>query len=200
VGNLQKKLFILVKVIESYKINFPSLNNPLKNLQILHVHKKIYKECRRTISMTYTEIKERNGKKYFYRVLSIRNKKKVSKKRKYLGLNLNKKELSEKEKQADIQLIPKKKIDKKLFNKIQIILKKNKIKKAGIFGSYARGEQRKNSDIDILIQPRKDMGFSFAGLEIELSKKLKKKVDLITYNSINHLLKERILNQEVKII
>jgi len=151
--------------------------------------------------MAYTEIKERNKKKYFYRVLSIRNGKKVSKKRKYLGLNLNKKELSEKEKQADIQLIPKKKIDKKLFNKIKIILKKNKIKKAGIFGSYARGEQRKNSDIDILIQrPKKMSLFDLTGLEMILEEKLKKKVDLLTYNSINHLLKERILNQEVKII
>ena len=151
--------------------------------------------------MVYTEIKERNGKKYFYRVISIRNGKKVSKKRKYLGLNLNKKELSEKEKQADIQLIPKRKIDKKLFNKIRTILKKNKIKKAGIFGSYARGEQRKNSDIDILIQrPKKMSLFDLTGLEIILEEKLKKKVDLITYNGINHLLKERILNQEVKII
>jgi len=151
--------------------------------------------------MTYTEIKERNKKKYFYRVLSIRNGKKVSKKRKYLGLNLNKKELSEKTKQADIQLIPKKKIDKKLFNKIKAILKKNKIKKAGIFGSYARGEQRKNSDIDILIQrPKKMSLFDLTGLEMILEEKLKKKVDLLTYNSINHLLKERILNQEVKII
>ena len=165
------------------------------------LHKKIYKECRRTILMVYTEIKERNGKKYFYRVLSIRNGKKVSKKRKYLGLNLNKKELSKKEKQANTQLIPKKKIDKKLFNKIRTILKKNKIKKAGIFGSYARGEQRKNSDIDILIQrPKKMSLFDLTGLEIILEEKLKKKVDLITYNGINHLLKERILNQEVKII
>ena len=150
--------------------------------------------------MAYTEIKERNKRKYFYRVLSVRNGKKVSKKRKYLGLNLNKKELSEKEKQADIQLIPKKKIDKKLFNKIKTILKKNKIKKAGIFGSYSQGEQRKNSDIDILIQPRKDMGFGFAGLKIELSKKLNKKVDLVTYNGLSPYLKEKILNQEVKII
>lgn len=165
------------------------------------LHKKIYKECRRTISMVYTEIKERNRKKYFYRVVSIRNGKKVSKKRKYLGLNLNKKELFEKEKQADIQLIPKKKIDKKLFNKIRVILKKNKIKKAGIFGSYARGEQRKNSDIDILIQPNKNSsGFAFFGLQDDLSKELNKKVDLVTYNGLSPYLKERILNQEVKII
>ena len=49
------------------------------------------------------------------------------------------------------------------------ILKRNGIKKAGIFGSYARGEARKKSDIDILVQPPKGMGFQFASLEITLS-------------------------------
>ena len=36
--------------------------------------------------------------------------------------------------------------------KIRRILKKHKVAKAGIFGSYARGEAKKNSDIDILIE------------------------------------------------
>lgn len=37
-------------------------------------------------------------------------------------------------------------------NKIRKILKKNRVVRAGIFGSYARGEQKKKSDIDVLIQ------------------------------------------------
>ena len=40
--------------------------------------------------MVYTEIKEKNKRKYYYRVKSIRNGKKISKKRKYLGVNLSK--------------------------------------------------------------------------------------------------------------
>ena len=44
---------------------------------------------------------------------------------------------------------------KKIEKKIIPILKKNSIVRAGIFGSYARGEQKKKSDIDILIQVRK---------------------------------------------
>lgn len=55
--------------------------------------------------MVYTEIKEKNKRRYFYRVLSIREGKKVEKKRVYLGANLNKKELSQKEKQADKELM-----------------------------------------------------------------------------------------------
>lgn len=155
--------------------------------------------------MAYTEIKHRNDRKYFYRVVSVRKGKKVSKIRKYLGINLSKKELSLKEKKADKSLIEMNpKIKKSLNNSIKVkirnILIKNKIKKAGIFGSYARGDYRKNSDIDILIEPPKGLGFGFAGIEIQLSNKLKKKVNLVSYKGLNPQLKSGILNEEVRII
>ena len=89
---------------------------------------------------------------------------------------------------------------KNIKKKIIPILKKNDVARAGIFGSYARGEAKKNSDVDILIQPPKGIGFGFAGIELELEKKLKKKVDLLTYNSIHPLLKSSILKEEVKIL
>ncbi|HLC62118.1 MAG TPA: nucleotidyltransferase family protein [Candidatus Nanoarchaeia archaeon] len=89
---------------------------------------------------------------------------------------------------------------RKLQQKIVPILKSNKVTKAGIFGSYARGEAKRKSDIDIVIQPPKGIGFQFAGIELELERKLKKKVDLLTYNSIHPLLKNRILKEEVKIL
>ena len=94
-------------------------------------------------------------------------------------------------------------VNKKIQNikkKIASLLKKKGIKKAGIFGSYARGEEKKGSDIDILIEPTKNMGFKFAGLEIQLTKVLKKKVDLVSYNGISPYLKNRILKQEVRIL
>ncbi|MBM3234257.1 proline--tRNA ligase [Candidatus Pacearchaeota archaeon] len=52
----------------------------------------------------YTEIKERNKKKYYYRVKSIRKGEKVDKERVYLGVNLNKNELKAKEDEADKKL------------------------------------------------------------------------------------------------
>ncbi len=152
--------------------------------------------------MAYTEIKQKNGRKYFYRVRSIREGKKFKKERIYLGKNLSKKDLSIKEEQANKKLM----IDKinktliKLKPKIKKILKKNKVKKAGIFGSYAIGEQKKNSDIDILIEPPKGIGFGFVGIQLELQNKLKKKIDLLSYNGISPYLKEKILNQEIRII
>lgn len=80
------------------------------------------------------------------------------------------------------------------------ILKKKGVKKASLFGSYARGDATKRSDIDIIIQPPKGMGFEFFGLNLELEEKFGKKVDLLTYNSIHPLLKKYILEDEVKIL
>ena len=81
-------------------------------------------------------------------------------------------------------------------------MKKYGVVRAGIFGSYARGEQKKGSDIDLLIEVKgkKFSLLDLIGLESELKKKLGKRVDLLTYNGINHLLRERILNEEVRII
>jgi len=79
------------------------------------------------------------------------------------------------------------------------ILKKYGVTKAGIFGSYATGKNKKNSDIDILIEFNGSL-LTLVGIEMELKKKLRKKVDLLTYGGIHHLLKERILKEEIKII
>jgi len=54
--------------------------------------------------MVFTEIKEKNGKRYYYRVISLRDGKKVRKRRVYLGSNLTKKELIRTEKEADREL------------------------------------------------------------------------------------------------
>jgi len=88
-----------------------------------------------------------------------------------------------------------------LKKKIIKILRCHDVIKAGIFGSFARGEATKKSDIDILIKfkGRKSL-FDLAGLEIELEKKLKKKFDVLTYNSLHPLLKDSILAEEVRII
>ena len=55
--------------------------------------------------MAYTEIKERAGRKYYYRVKSVRQGAKVGKKRIYLGVNLDKGELAKLEKEGDEKLM-----------------------------------------------------------------------------------------------
>lgn len=96
------------------------------------------------------------------------------------------------------------KINKELLSlkgQIVPILKQNGVVKAGIFGSYARGEATKSSDIDILIEfkGRKSL-LDLAGLELELEEKLGKKVDVVTYNSLHHLIKDRVLKEEVRVL
>lgn len=164
---------------------------------------KFYILCRRTKFMAYTEIKKRNKRNYYYRVRSIRKDGKVSKKRIYLGADLTIKQLSKKELEAD-KKFQKEETDKKLLKikpKIEEIIKKRGIKKAGIFGSYAKGKQKKESDIDILVEPTKKMGlFDIISLENELKESLNRKVDLLTYASLNKFLKKRILDEEVRLI
>lgn len=89
----------------------------------------------------------------------------------------------------------------KLANKIIPILKKNGVIRAGIFGSHARGEEKKKSDVDLLVEFKETPGlFDFIGIQLELEKKVGKKFDVLTYNSIYHMLREKILSEEVKIL
>ena len=90
---------------------------------------------------------------------------------------------------------------KEIRRKVVPILKKYGVVKAGIFGSYARGEQKKRSDVDILIKFKRGKSLlEVVGLELELKKKIRREVDLLTYGAISPYLKKRILKEEVAII
>lgn len=72
--------------------------------------------------------------------------------------------------------------------------------RVGIFGSYARNEQNKESDLDLLVHFSKSISlFDLVGLEIELSEKLGIKVDLVTERAVHPKLKSYI-NQDLKVI
>jgi predicted nucleotidyltransferase len=81
------------------------------------------------------------------------------------------------------------------------ILRKHKVRHAGIFGSFARGEQGKKSDVDILVEAPSGTGlFGLARMELELESAIGRKADVITYRSIHPLLRRRILSEEVPLI
>ena len=85
--------------------------------------------------------------------------------------------------------------------KLAKTLRLHSVIKAGVFGSFARGEAKKKSDLDILVKFRGEKSlFDLSRLEIELEKKIGRKVDLLTYDSIHPLLRERIFKEEVKLI
>lgn len=81
------------------------------------------------------------------------------------------------------------------------ILKRYGVKRAAVFGSFVRGESGKDSDIDILVEIKKDISlFEFVRLKLELEETLGKKVDLVEYSTIKPLIKERILKEQLAII
>src|SRR5438046_2091904 len=63
-----------------------------------------------------------------------------------------------------------------------------------LFGSFARGEQRKTSDVDLLVDLPDGMTlFDLSGLKLDLEQAVKRKVDIVPARSIKPALRERIL-------
>ena len=87
-----------------------------------------------------------------------------------------------------------------ISDKILPVLIKYNVKKASVFGSYARGTNDEKSDIDILIEPPEKMGVSIVRLRRELEQALNKKVDLVSFNGINRHLKDSILSNVISIL
>jgi hypothetical protein len=77
------------------------------------------------------------------------------------------------------------------------VLIRQGVLKAALFGSFARNEAGQNSDMDLLVKLDKSKTLlDLVALKLELKEKLKMKVDLLTYDSINPLLKSRILKEQ----
>lgn len=68
------------------------------------------------------------------------------------------------------------------------------VDKIGVFGSFSRNEQKKNSDVDILVSFRKPVGWDFFDLQDFLEKELDLKVDLVSDKGLKKQLKKAILN------
>ena len=74
------------------------------------------------------------------------------------------------------------------------ILQKNDVAFAGIFGSRARGEERADSDVDLLVTFKRQKGLlELIGLERDLSHELNLKVDLVTEGAILPMIKSEVL-------
>jgi len=86
--------------------------------------------------------------------------------------------------------------------KILPVLKRHAVKKAAIFGSFARNEAKAKSDVDILIEYKSKAKslFDLIDLKSELEDTLNRKVDIITYNSIYSRIRTQILAEQVVIL
>jgi|SRR5687768_1343754 uncharacterized protein len=89
--------------------------------------------------------------------------------------------------------------------KILALLKSHKrqLKKFGVrsvfmFGSMARNQARKRSDVDLLVEFERPIGlFEFARLKQDLEELLGRKVDLVTREALRKELRENILHEAI---
>ena len=91
-------------------------------------------------------------------------------------------------------MISKEEILKMLEQQREEIMEKYKVKRIGLFGSFIKGEQKKESDIDILVGFKEDADlFHLLGLSLFLEEKLNQKVDIVPEAALREELKEDIL-------
>jgi len=85
------------------------------------------------------------------------------------------------------------------IKRIEPILRKEfQVKKIGVFGSYSRGEQRKTSDVDILVEFYVAPSLlKFIAMENYLSEILGIKVDLVMKKSLKHYIGKHILDEVI---
>jgi hypothetical protein len=71
------------------------------------------------------------------------------------------------------------------------------VKKIGLFGSFVRNEETINSDVDILVEFERSIGWDFFDLQDFLEQKLGTKVDLVTPLGLKPRMKDKVLREVV---
>lgn len=89
-------------------------------------------------------------------------------------------------------------IEAKLKENKDLLNQRFNVKEIGIFGSFARGEQKETSDLDILVEFEGRVSlFEIVRLERFLSELLGQKVDLVMKNSLKPRIGKHILREVV---
>jgi predicted nucleotidyltransferase len=92
------------------------------------------------------------------------------------------------------------KIMKNLKENMPTLREKYKVKTLGVFGSYVRGEQKKSSDLDILVEFQEPVGlFKFMELEEFLEKNTGVKIDLVSKKALKPRIRKHILEEVISI-
>lgn len=76
-----------------------------------------------------------------------------------------------------------------------ILYRDYSVKQIGLFGSYADDTNNEDSDIDLLVEFEKPIGWKYFSLEIYLENIFGRKIDLVTKNALKEQIKDRILSQ-----
>ena len=87
-----------------------------------------------------------------------------------------------------------------IISKLQAFFPDYPVEKAWVFGSYARGEETRKSDIDIMVKFDENAGislFDFIRIMNKLQDTLHKKVDLVTEGGIRKLARKSIEHDKI---
>jgi hypothetical protein len=88
-----------------------------------------------------------------------------------------------------------------LRRRVLPILKQHDVKRAALFGSFARGEGMRHSDLDLLVEFKGNKSLlDLVALKQALEAKTRKKVDVLTYRALHPLIRDRILSEQVSIL
>ncbi|HAM98488.1 MAG TPA: nucleotidyltransferase [Marinilabiliales bacterium] len=83
----------------------------------------------------------------------------------------------------------------KLIDLKPVLYRDYSVKQIGLFGSFSDDSFTEDSDIDLLVEFEKPIGWKYFSLEIYLENIFGRKIDLVTKNALKEQIKERILNQ-----
>lgn len=75
------------------------------------------------------------------------------------------------------------------------LYEKYAVKEIGLFGSFSDDSYSEDSDIDIIVELERPIGWKFFTLEIYLEKIFGRKIDLVTKSALKEQIKDRILEQ-----
>ncbi len=92
-------------------------------------------------------------------------------------------------------MLSKKDILDKLKELKPLLSEEYAVKEIGIFGSFANNEASEDSDIDLLVELSRPIGWQYFTLQIYLESIFGRKVDLVTKNALKEQIKDSILAQ-----
>jgi predicted nucleotidyltransferase len=84
-----------------------------------------------------------------------------------------------------------------LKNRKPVLKRKYKVSRIGIFGSFARGEQKRASDVDVLVELSEPIGLDLIALKDYLEDALGREVDLVTVKALKSRMRDGILAEVV---
>lgn len=84
--------------------------------------------------------------------------------------------------------------------RIDVVLRQAGVKRAAVFGSFARGDATSESDLDLLIEFQEGKGLlDLIALKNHLEEALGMKVDVVTYRSLSPFMRDAIMQEQISV-